>query len=245
MSTEDFTTENYVRLLDLAKTQYKFISYSEIALGERFILWRHDCDFSLNRSLRLAQLEHEAGVRATYFLNPHSEFYHLLEKKQAEIVRQIVALGHDIGLHFDAAYYDVDSEDTLDALVVREARLLRDTFEQEIHAFSFHNPTNFLLACEAERYGGLLNCYSAMFKQHIPYCSDSNGYWRHRRLEDVLRPGEDPCLQVLTHPAWWQEQVMRPRERIQRCIDGRAATQIEDYDAFLEKHGRRNFGRGA
>jgi hypothetical protein len=197
----------------------------------------------LNRSLRLAQIEHQAGVRATYFLNPHSEFYNILEKKQTDIVKKISALGHDIGLHFDAAYYEIDSEDALDPLVAREASLLRDTFGQEIKVFSFHNPTDFLLTCEAEHYGRLLNCYSTMFKQHIPYCSDSNGYWQHRRLEDVLSTGEDQCLQVLTHPGWWQEEVMYPRDRIKRCVDGRASALMEDYDAFLEVHGRRNVGR--
>lgn len=238
---EDFTTTHYVELLRLAKLNYKFIGYREFAFGERVVLWRHDCDYSLNRSLRLAQLESQESVSSTYFLNPHCEFYNLLEKRQTEIVGKILLLGHDIGLHFDAAYYDIESEDQLDALVKREAGWLKNWFGVEPAAFSFHNPTEFLLSCERETYGGLINCYSRIFKTTIPYCSDSNGYWRFRRLSEVLESAQDPCLQVLTHPGWWQEAPLHPRERIFRSVYGRALAVMNLYDAGLQAHGRENF----
>ena len=106
---EDFTLESYSELIQLAKTKYQFISYSELHDTERFILWRHDCDFSLNRSLKLAQIEHDLGVKTTYFLNPHSEFYNIMERNQSDIIEHIIGLGHDIGLHFDSAYYAIQS----------------------------------------------------------------------------------------------------------------------------------------
>lgn len=236
----DFTSTQYVELLRLAKSNYKFIGYRELAASKRFVLWRHDCDYSLNRSLRLAQFEHEESVKSTYFLNPHCEFYNLLEKGQAQIVAQILSLGHEIGLHFDAAYYDIESEDQLDELVEREAAWLKNWFGIEPAAFSFHNPTEFLLACERDTYGGLINCYSRTFKTTIPYCSDSNGYWRFRRLRDVLESTQDPCLQVLTHPGWWQAVAQHPRERIFRSVYGRASAIMNLYDAGLEAHGREN-----
>jgi hypothetical protein len=237
---QDFTTAQYAQLLRLARSNYKFIGYRELALGKKFVLWRHDCDYSLNRSLRLAQIEHQESVKATYFLNPHCEFYNLLEKEQAQIVKEILTLGHDIGLHFDAAYYDVQSEGQLDALVEREASWLADWFGVKPVAFSFHNPTDFLLACDHDNYGGLPNCYSKTFKTKTPYCSDSNGYWRFRRLWDVLENAQDPCLQVLTHPGWWQEVAQHPRERIFRSVYGRATAIMNLYDAGLETHGREN-----
>ena len=47
---EDFTVEHYGELLRLAQVNYQFVSYENIPFGERFILWLHDCDFSLNRA---------------------------------------------------------------------------------------------------------------------------------------------------------------------------------------------------
>lgn len=236
----DFTTEHYRRLLVLAKNSYLFASYSNIPWGTRFILWRHDCDFSLNRALALAKIEAQVGVHATYFLNPHCEFYNLFEKSQYTVVKEILALGHDIGLHFDAAFYDIASEQTLSTHVRNEADLLHSLFGIAPSAFSFHNPVASHLSCEAEEYGGLTNCYSRRFKADVPYCSDSNGYWRFRRLPDVLEQAVDPCLQVLTHPDWWQSTAMPPRQRIFRSIYGRARASMRLYDDSLERNGRQN-----
>ena len=59
-------------------------------------------------------------------------------------------------------------------------------------------------------------------------------------MEDVLQEAPDERLQVLTHPEWWQESVMSPKERIWRCIDGRAAGIKKWYEAALKNFGREN-----
>jgi hypothetical protein len=124
--------------------------------------------------------------------------------------------------------------------VAQEARWLEEAFGVRPAVFSFHNPGAAHLQCDADSYGGLISCYSRRFKAEIPYCSDSNGYWRFRRLHDVLAEATDPCLQVLTHPGWWQEQPMPPRQRIFRCAYGRAAATMHGYDEGLRAYGRIN-----
>lgn len=238
----DFTVEEYRKLLQIAKRNFLFVRYHAIPLNTRFVLWRHDCDYSLNRASCLAHIEQEEGVVSTFFLNPHCEFYNPFEKSQAELVKSIIEAGHDIGLHFDASFYNISVENQLDNHVANEALLLKQMFGVMPVAFSFHNPTSFLLTCEKEAYGGLLNCYSKRFKTGIPYCSDSNGYWRFRRLRDVLESAQDLYLQVLTHPGWWQETVLSPRERVFRCIQGRANATMRQYDETLKLFGRSNLG---
>lgn len=244
-SDGDFTINNYRCLLRLAIDKYAVVSYSHIPFGSRFLLWRHDVDYSLNRALVLAKLERQEGIKATYFINLHSEFYNVNEANQRSLVQNILALGHDLGLHFDGAFYDVTSEHDLDRLVALEAEHLHILFGLRPVAFSFHNPVAVHLACEADYYGGLVNCYSKRFKSEIAYCSDSNGYWRFRRLPDVLAEAKDPCLQVLTHPEWWQDAQMPPRQRIFRSAFGRAAASMRIYDAGLEQHGRINHAGAA
>ena len=239
---DDFTEKHYRDLLLLALKKYHFASYENIPFGERFVLWRHDCDFSLNRALKLAQIEAEEGVAATYFIHPHSEFYNPFEKGQSKIIHEILELGHTIGLHFDAQYHELENDETLGKIIRFEASILRYYFGREPHAFSFHNPNDTSLSFEEEKYGGLVNCYSRRIKKEIPYCSDSNGYWRYRRLYEVLSAGEDNCLQVLTHPAWWQEMPMLPMERIARCISGRSEEIEKNYTENLSKMGRKNIG---
>jgi hypothetical protein len=237
---DNFTIEHYHQLLRLAKAGWGIASYANICWTQDFILWRHDVDFSLNRSLALAQIESEEDVKATYFVNPHSEFYNLAEAAQHKLIKRILSLGHDLGLHFDASFYDIESEIMLDTLVAKEARYLQDMFGQKPIAFSFHNPVSSHLAYEAEEYGGLVNCYSKRFKTEVAYCSDSNGYWRFRQLYDVLKEKKDARLQVLTHPGWWQDKPIPPRQRIFQSVYGRASKTMLGYDHGLESHNRVN-----
>ena len=236
----DFTVSQYIELCRIAVNHYPIADYSSIPWGERFVLWRHDVDFSLNRSLALAKVESELGLKATYFLNPHSLFYNLAESNQHEIIKEILKLGHDIGLHFDSSFFREISESDLNDFVAWEADYLKWLFNVEPVAFSFHNPVAGTLKFEADTYGGLLNCYSKRFKTEVSYCSDSNGYWRFRRLYDVLNDARDSCLQVLTHPGWWQDRPMPPRQRIFRSAFGRAASIMRTYDEALQLHVRLN-----
>lgn len=239
-SDEDFTEAHYRQLLRTAKASYRFATYDAIPWGTRFILWRHDLDYSINRGAALAGIEAEEGVKATYFANPCSGFYNPFEPGQARLLKHVLGLGHRLGLHFDAAAHDIRNEEQLHEKVAQEGRWLEEAFGVRPVVFSFHNPGPTHLQCEADAYGGLINSYSRRFKTEIPYCSDSNGYWRFRRLHDVLTEATDPCLQVLTHPAWWQEKPMPPRQRIFRCAYGRARATMRRYDETLSEHGRVN-----
>jgi hypothetical protein len=236
----DFTRENYRKLLQIAKKKYKFLFYDETDGQTNFVLWRHDIDFSPQSARRLAQIEADEGLKATYFLLPHSDFYNLLEKEIVQCIRDIVNLGHDIGLHFDAGFYNIDNTTSLAEKIFFEKDLIREVFKVEPKVFSFHNPDVFELNCTDDKYAGLINTYSLYFKKELGYCSDSNGYWRYDRLEDVLISGKHNSLQVLTHPEWWQDDIMSPRERVLRCLKGRSEKNFNDYDALLKRMNREN-----
>ena len=193
----------------------------------------------INRAAVLARIESE-GVTANYFVNPHSEYYNPFEAQQVQLLRYILGLGHSLALHFDAAFHNIQSEEQLHCKVAQDASWLEEAFGVRPDAFSFHNPGPQNLQCSADHYGGLINCYSHRFKTVVPYCSDSNGYWRFRRLHDVLIEATDSSLQVLTHPGWWQHKPMPPRQRIFRSAYGRAAATMRHYDHGLEEHGRLN-----
>jgi hypothetical protein len=236
----DFTCDNYRRLLRLAMAAYPFRGYTDFGRNERFILWRHDIDFSPHAARNLAMIEAEEGAQTTYMLLLHSGFYNLLDHEASECIRDILSAGHSIGLHFDTDYYGIEVEDDLHRHLEREKSILEDVFVAEIHAFSFHNPTPFAMTCRRMQYGGMINTYSEYFQTQVGYCSDSNGHWRFRRLEDVLLAAEDDRLQVLTHPVWWRDNIMSPRERIQGCVTERATKNMAWYDDQLRISERKN-----
>jgi hypothetical protein len=234
-----FTVSTYCELLGLAKKTYRFASYLD-GLQDRHVLWRHDVDFSVHRALRLAEIEHDFGVRATYFFMLRSEFYNLLEEPVLTRARRIVGLGHYLGLHFVP---DTDaSSGELEAQAARERDLLSYLLATNISALSVHNPMSLSSAAEltADQIAGMVNAYGKNLAASYTYCSDSNGYWRHRRLVDILTTDAPDRLHVLTHPAWWTETPMPPRQRVEQAVMGRATAVLRNYDEMLKMHGRRN-----
>jgi len=161
----DFTESHYGEILDIAKRSYAFATYRDLPIGQKFVLWRHDVDVSLNRAEKLAVLEAERDLTATYFLDMHSMFYNLFEDSQVRIVKRILGMGHRIGLHFDANFYNPSDESELELMIARESGILCDVFSQELDAVSFHNPSEVHLGWNRCAYAGLVNCYST---QKVP-----------------------------------------------------------------------------
>lgn len=240
-SNEDFTEAGYRRVLDLSsETGRQSVAYDSIPWGESYLLWRHDIDFSLNRSFRLAAINSEHSIHSTFFVQLHSPFYNLFELSQAKLLRSISRMGHDIGIHFDAAFYGDVAQNKLDYSISWEADVVAELIGQRPVAVSFHNPTERLLKLGTPTLGGLVNAYSDRLMAEAKYCSDSNGYWRYERLADVVVDESNHRLQVLTHPGWWLEEPAPPRQRIQRAVSGRARATMEDYDRTLRDAGRQN-----
>lgn len=106
----DFTLSSYRNLLESLKaagysfvTFYDFIQHStlnpnsELATRnpERFVILRHDVDLKPQNSLHFAQIQHQMGIRGTYYFRIVPQSY------QPHIVGQIVSLGHEVGYHYE------------------------------------------------------------------------------------------------------------------------------------------------
>jgi len=144
----DFTEEGFRSLIrQLKSSGYRFARYRDLG-DDRHVIWRHDVDFSMHRAVALGQIEAEEAAFATYFVNPRSVFYNLLEPEIMALVRRIAGLGHEIGLHFDAGAFAVTrwGEVDLVAAVNRERQLLELALGSPVRSISWHNPdlTNLL-----------------------------------------------------------------------------------------------------
>ena len=225
---DDFTLDNYRRLVKLAKEQgFQFILHKDEFVPEtKDVIWRHDVEFEPDIALKMAEIEHEEGVVASYFFQLHSPFYNLLNKYYSNIFNDIRKLGHLVGLHFDCHYWGIGDEKELDEYIKLDRDYLEHTFGVKIDTFSFHNTTSFTQSCLEYKYGGLINVYSSYFKEHYSYCGDSLGYWRFDRLEDVLKDDKVQHLQVLTHDANWSEEVLSPRKRFTKAMHDHAERLI-------------------
>ena len=243
MMFDDFTESAYRERVREAKRRLPFRLFAACRESGPGVLWRHDIDMSVHRALALAKIEASEDVRATYFVHLHSEFYNAFEREITTKLVEIATLGHDLGLHFDPAWYGdaILAEARFVGAMAAERASLERLLGVTLTACSFHNPdAGKWPAATSNELAGLVNAYGAYITQHYRYCSDSNGYWRFDALQDVLRGGSIERLHVLTHPEWWVPEPMSPRRRVERCVNGRAASTLARYDRILEQFGRTN-----
>lgn len=221
---DDFTFENYKRLIRLAKSRgFSFILHKDSFVQERKdVIWRHDVEFEPDYAFRMAKIEYDESVRATYFFQLHCPFYNTLDNHYKDVLFRIRDMGHHIGLHFDSAYWGITDESQLKDYIQTDKSYLENNLGFEIDTFSFHNTTPFTQSCLEYKYGGLINVYSSFFKDHYDYCGDSLGYWRFDRLEDRLNDERIHHLHVLTHDANWNDIALSPRKRIQYVLNKHA-----------------------
>lgn len=231
----DFTINNYSNILIDLKKSYKFIEIHEIERNKNFVILRHDCDLSLNRALDIAKIEFDLDISSTFYLNPHSDFYSIFEKSQFSIVKKLLQLNHKIGLHLDCEFYEINSRKDLCYIIESEINLLESLFGTKISSFSFHNPRNDLLQnFNDDFYSGIANTYGKSIRK-IPYCSDSNGYWRHQRLSDFIEDNKEGSIHILTHPGWWTRKPMKTADKIDRAISGRKAATLTLHHEQLDR----------
>ena len=73
----DFTEKSYKELLNEIKTNFIIKDPLEINYTSNECIWRHDVDMSPQRSLKLAEIEYQLGIKANYYLMIGSRFYNI------------------------------------------------------------------------------------------------------------------------------------------------------------------------
>jgi RimJ/RimL family protein N-acetyltransferase len=236
----EFTETGFRALLQALKAGgYRFARFGEAA-SDQHVLWRHDVDLSVQRAARLAAIEAEMGVQATYFLNPRCGGYNLAEASIHSLVKGIIDGGHILGLHFDTGNVAQNrlSFAQVEKAVDGDRRLLETLTGHKVEALSWHNPDmSNVLEFDAEVVAGLPNAYGRCLRSTYEYCSDSNGYWRYRPMGEIIATGR-PRLHLLTHPEWWTPAPLTASQRFDRALNGRAAAVRRAQIALLGRGNR-------
>jgi hypothetical protein len=193
---------------------YRFIRFEELAgLRDReqyLCLLRHDCEGDLGAALRLGQIEEELGVRSTYFVQLRSPHYNVLSTPQARFVKELLELGHDLGLHFDERSRPFGSTAELAARVDEEREVLNGEFGVAVNVVSFHQPSPLVLENTLKLH--CLNTYDRSDMQGVGYLSDSNWRWKQDPIEAFLLHTH-PHLQLLLHPECWTDRSMSVEQK--------------------------------
>lgn len=203
-----FDLGHYAEILEAAKVGgYRFTTFGDPpARGDIFL--RHDIDLSLTAALRMAELEAEHDVRATYLLMTESIFYNLASSEGVEAIARLRELGHAVGLH--AVYPNVSLDDRFDAVV------------------SWHNPQAESMSASIP---GAINVYGEPYFDPPAYRSDSNQHWRSGCPHEELRGGGFPWLQILVHPEIWVYPGATMGQTMRSMLNAEKARRLEQLAA--------------
>ena len=175
-----FDLDHYGEILDAAKRGGYRWAFFDSEPREGSIFLRHDVDLSLDAALRMAELEAERGVGATYFLMTESLFYNLASEEGRHATARIRELGHRVGLH--AVYPRAELDARFDPVL------------------AWHNPDPEYMREPVE---GLVNVMQEPWFTDGHYRSDSNQHWRSGCPHAELARADFPWLQLLVHPEIW------------------------------------------
>ena len=192
--------------------------------GSAYCLIRHDVDFSVSSALRMAALEADLGLSATYFLL-FSADYNLLAPQNSGLPRALVEMGHEVGLHYDSAAVAALAPDEAVELLRAEAALLGMLAGAPVRVIARHSPG----------FGGrdpmegteFINAYDPGFTTEITYISDSCGAWRDHAVEALSADELPSRVQLLIHPLFWDEDAADRWSRLEHL----RLARLEELDA--------------
>ncbi len=231
----DFTINKYRELVSALKDAgYEFVTYAEYAEGHRadkLVVMRHDVDRQVERARRLAEVESEMRVRASYYIREK-----FIDDDSDEI-RYIESLGHEVGYHYEELVSEKGDADKAYARFVRNVKKMRQV--ADVRTITMHgSPTSRFDSKDMWRVYdykklGLIGepqidvDWSEMF-----YLTDTgrswNGVnrrdkvadfklvweakgWVYKTTDDVikaLKEGSFPnCVMMTTHPQRWTDNM--------------------------------------
>ncbi len=224
----EFTYDSYIALLRLLKkTGYSVKGYFEENYDEQCVVLRHDIDYSIKKALRIAKIEECEGVSSTYFVLMTSDMYNPMSQKSKDYIKQIMLMGHEIGLHFDEGAYSDCSDENIASLIIQEARLLSEIINSEIRVVSMHRPSEKTLSSNY-KIPGMVNSYGKNFFEEFKYLSDSRMRWREP-VEDIIKEKRFNKLHILTHSFWYEYKSENMRSKIMNFL---SEAGVDRYDTM-------------
>jgi hypothetical protein len=198
-----FSIAQYKSLLSyFIKSKLKFKKFDDDLTKGKNIIMRHDVDFCPLRALEMAKIEHKFKIPATYFFLINTNFYNLNTTENKKIITEMINIGHEIGLHFDASFFK--ERNSMDLKCKEELEALEKIAQKKINIVSFHRPAKKILI-DNKKIANKDHTYMLKFIKKINYCSDSQGEWRFKTPKEIIEKkiNQNFTLHLLTHPIWW------------------------------------------
>lgn len=208
-----FSFEDYKDIIRIIKSTDRYMDYHKALTSDKFILMRHDVEYSVERAYELAKVESSMDFTSTFFFQWTNNSYNILSRKNKDLIKDMHERGHTIGLHF--ALNGMTDMERICKQIAKEIDILNSMFEFKIDTFSIHRPSKDVLR-ENIKLPGIINAYQDEFftfaenvtentPVNVKYLSDANHIWRYG-YPDEKNILEHDKVQILTHPFAWCKQ---------------------------------------
>ncbi len=208
-----FSFNDYKEIIRIIKSTDRYMDYHKALTSDKFILMRHDVEYSVERAYELAKVESSMDFTSTFFFQWTNNSYNILSRKNKDLIKDMHERGHTIGLHF--ALNGMTDMEQIRKQIAKEMEILNSMFEFKIDTFSIHRPSKDVLR-ENIKLPGIINAYQDEFftfaenvtentPVSVKYLSDANHIWRYG-YPDEKNILENDKVQILTHPFAWCKQ---------------------------------------
>lgn len=222
----NFSYRHYKETLKKFKEKYEFHTFGNASDND--ILLRHDVDASLKAALEIAKIDNQVGISSTFFIYLHSEFYNTFELKSSAIIRNILKLGHKIGLHYNELFFAENNLNPSET-IMKEIDILEHHFKTKIEAIAVHEASK-RRKITLRLPKRIVNCYSKKFFIERKYISDSAQFWREKCFCQHL--SKHKKLQILTHPIWWSTDNKKRKDIMKTFLNGK---KYDEYQINVKK----------
>ena len=251
-----FSFEDYKEIIKIIQATGRHANYADALKMDKFIIMRHDVEYSVERAYELSRVEQSMDFVSTYFFQWTNNSYNVLSRRNLDMIKDMHERGQHIGLHF--ALNGMTDMAEIRKRIQKEADILSEMFGFAIKEFSIHRPSKDVLR-ENIKLDGLINAYQDDFFTFaeqvteetpvaVKYMSDANHIWRYGYPDEKNITGYDK-VQILTHPfAWCKEGynnfnnyralVQEKYEELIASIDQECKDFGEYKDYFIEKYQR-------
>lgn len=232
-----FSFDDYKEILKIIKKTGLQAGYKEALKKDKFIIMRHDVEYSVERAYDLSKVEESMDFTSTFFFQWTNNSYNILSKRNMDMVKDMHERGHEIGLHY--ALNGLTDMIQVRKQITREMQMLSEMFGFTVDIFSIHRPSKDALR-ENIKLDGILNAYQDNFFTFaenvtddtpvaIKYMSDANHIWRYGYPDANSILSHDK-VQILTHPFAWTKTGYENFENYKSLISEKEREMIESID---------------
>lgn len=233
-----FSFGDYKEIIRIIKSTGLQTDYEHALSKDKFIIMRHDVEYSVERAYELAKVEESMDFTSNYFFQWTNNSYNILSRRNMDMIKDMHERGHNIGLHY--ALNGLTDMEQVRKRIVQEMNILSEMFGFKITQFSVHRPSKDVLR-ENIKLPGIINAYQDEFftfgenitedsQVAVKYLSDANHIWRYGYPDEKNILGHEK-VQILTHPFAWTKQGYDNFENYKTLIAEKYVELVESVDA--------------